>query len=1027
MEFGVLGSLEIRVGGTEVRLGAPKLRALLTSLLLEAGRVVPTERLVDDLWGEDATDQALVSLRSYVSNLRRVVRHHDGASPIVTRGRGYVLDVAPESVDAVRFEAMARQGRDLVEAEPARALELLDTALALWRGPALADVADLPFARAPIARLNELRLTATEDRFEAMLRLGRTSEVVAEAEALVAREPLRERPHAQLMLALYRAGRAADALAVHRRHREHLADELGLDASANIDGLADAILRRDPALDPAVAVTAARLPPVPAVPTTDTDTSTSPALVGRDAELARLARTLQRLRAGEGSVVVVGGEPGIGKTALVRELGRQAADVGLPVVWGRCHETQGAPAFWPWTQVLRTLAEAVDDETLGREVAGAAAGVVQLVPELAARTGQQADVSASDPHAARFALHDAVLAFLARRAAVHGGLVVVIDDLHWGDLASLELVVLLASRARQARVLLAVAHRDTGADRTPELEACLAGVAREDGVTTLALGGLSPDDTAQLVAALEDGEVDASTAEDLHRRAGGNPFFVRQLAQLRAESGGDLGTSAVPVGVRHVIVRRLQLLPADVRVTLDAASVLGQYVDARPLARARGLPLPQVVDHLDTAADHGLVESTGGITTWRFVHALIRDTLTTELPQGRLARLHVAAADALEALPSPPTQAIAEHLWQAADLVESERPIRWLRAAAEEALAVFAYEQGEDHLRRALHLLAHDPGASPEVELAVRLRLVQWLTSMYGWASPAVREVAARACELAGVADLGPGLVSLRWPLWSQYMTRGQLAEAEEAARDLLADVVHEGAPAAVVAGHVAVAYTGTFTGMARDELLGHVAAAEVAVVDADPESLAATPEHLAVALCTTRGIVHALLGDADPAIAGVEAAVAEAVGLGHPFAEAYARMFGGFAAAALDLPEVARGWTSPAIEICDRMELVHLANLTIPSHGWACARTGEDPGLQAARMARAIEELTAAGHRHALPMWWTLYAEVSLLAGDRTGAGTALGRAREIAVELGERAYDRQFARVGALVSAPPGRLSRL
>ena len=188
-------------------------------------------------------------------------------------------------------------------------------------------MADLAFARAPIARLEELRLAALEDRLDALLAVGRASEVVAEAEAHAAAHPLRERPRAQQMLALVRTGRAPEALAVHRAYRELLADELGLDPSERLDALVEAVLRRDPGLAPPAV---SPVPDPPATPASSAPPTAADRLVGRTVEQERLREVVDRLVAGAGGVVLLAGEPGIGKTALLRSLTTDATSQGDP-------------------------------------------------------------------------------------------------------------------------------------------------------------------------------------------------------------------------------------------------------------------------------------------------------------------------------------------------------------------------------------------------------------------------------------------------------------------------------------------------------------------------------------------------------------------------------------------------------------------------------------------------------------------------------------------------------------------------
>jgi DNA-binding SARP family transcriptional activator len=252
MEFRILGPLEVDDGGSVLPLHGARQRALLALLVLNAGQVVSDDRLLDELWGTEPPKSGRTALRVRVSQLRKAL---DGggegaSSPIVTRPPGYLIRIDPEQIDARRFERLLREGTEMLRVgatEPAAST--LREALALWRGPALADLAYESFAQAEAARLEGLRLTAREELAEAELALGRHAELVAELEALTGSEPLRERPRAQLMLALYRSGRAADALACYRDVRRVFVEELGIEPSPALRELERAILRHDPSLD----------------------------------------------------------------------------------------------------------------------------------------------------------------------------------------------------------------------------------------------------------------------------------------------------------------------------------------------------------------------------------------------------------------------------------------------------------------------------------------------------------------------------------------------------------------------------------------------------------------------------------------------------------------------------------------------------------------------------------------------------------------------------------------------------------
>ncbi|MEP6812995.1 MAG: AfsR/SARP family transcriptional regulator, partial [Actinomycetota bacterium] len=246
LEFSILGPLDVLDDGRPVRLGGPKQRAALAILLLNANRVVSVERLADDLYAGAPPVTAVTQVQRQVSDLRKAL----GASVIETRSPGYVLRVEPDGLDLDRFERWTSEAAQAVgRSEHESAADLLGQALALWRGAPLADVAYEPFAQTAIGRLEELRLAALEQRIEAELALGRHDAVVAELEALVWDNPLRERLRGLLMLALYRAGRQAEALDVYRTTRETLVEELGIEPSRALAELQRAILAHDVSLD----------------------------------------------------------------------------------------------------------------------------------------------------------------------------------------------------------------------------------------------------------------------------------------------------------------------------------------------------------------------------------------------------------------------------------------------------------------------------------------------------------------------------------------------------------------------------------------------------------------------------------------------------------------------------------------------------------------------------------------------------------------------------------------------------------
>ena len=259
MEFRVLGPLEVLDDGTALPLGGPRQRLVVASLILDANRVVPTERLIDRIWGDEPPDAVRASLFAYISRLRKLL----GADRIQARPPGYILLAEPNEIDLIRFADLVDEARSQTDREAAAAL--LSQALEMWRGDALSDLVEYDALRPAIARLEEHRLGALEMRIEADLALGRHRETLPALESLTAENPLRERLWSLLILALYRSGRQGDALGAYHRARRLLAEELGIDPSPDLQRLHEQVLSQDAALDrptsPAVSADSPAGPP----------------------------------------------------------------------------------------------------------------------------------------------------------------------------------------------------------------------------------------------------------------------------------------------------------------------------------------------------------------------------------------------------------------------------------------------------------------------------------------------------------------------------------------------------------------------------------------------------------------------------------------------------------------------------------------------------------------------------------------------------------------------------------------------
>jgi DNA-binding SARP family transcriptional activator len=425
VELGILGPFEVRREGQPVVLSGAKQRALLALLTLHANEVLSSERLIDQLWGGAAPGTAASALQVYVSQLRKVLEP-DGPPyrTLVTRPPGYVLVLDAGARDVDRFQALVAEAHEAESA--ADAAGLLREALGLWRGDALGDLAYEPFVQVESARLEELRVVALEELIHYDLELGRHAELVPELETLVAAHPLRERFRAQLMIALYRSGRQADALEAYREARHLLSEELGLDPSTELQELERQILRHDPALAAPVADVPGR--------------RAAGVFVGHDDEIGLLLAGLDDALSGRGRLFLIGGPAGAGKSRLADEVASRGKQRGARVLWGRCWAAGDAPSFWPWIQALR--GRGPDAASTLAEVVGAPA------------------------HAERFELFDATALYLARLTSDQPA-VFVLDDLQSADDDSLLLLEFVASELAVLPLLLLGVHRDANGRLDP--------------------------------------------------------------------------------------------------------------------------------------------------------------------------------------------------------------------------------------------------------------------------------------------------------------------------------------------------------------------------------------------------------------------------------------------------------------------------------------------------------------------------------------------------------------------------------
>ena len=493
------------------------------------------------------------------------------------------------------------------------------------------------------------------------------------------------------------------------------------------------------------------------------DNPRNPGLIGRDDVLAQLVRAVEELVGGRGGLVLLTGEAGIGKSAVVAAAAATAQARGARVLWGWGWPGEGTPAYWPWVQVFRSLV-AADGRPPG--LAAGTPSLARLLPELPGTTDQPA---AGDEltAAARFRLLDELTTVLLA-ATGERPLVVVLEDLQWADAPSLQLLDFLARRLPASRVLVLGTWRDLEQSQGDPLVPLLADLVPRS--TVVPLRPLDEAETARLVAGILGGEPDPALVAGIRRRTGGNPFFVQQVARLLLAQPGE--PAGIPVGVREVVERRLARLGPACATLVTTAAVAGPEFGAALLARVAGEPVATVRNLLDEAVGaHILDGPQGPLRPYRFVHDLFRESILAGLGPPALARLHWRVACALEeerdaGEPVAAAQ-LADHFAQGGPGA-GDAAVRYAALAAAEATRRLAHEEAARQLARALEILDEPAQADRTgllLELAGARRRAGDLAGSWQACLQAA-ELARRAADPNGLARAALGLHAIGTRSW---------------------------------------------------------------------------------------------------------------------------------------------------------------------------------------------------------------------------------------------------------------------
>jgi hypothetical protein len=456
--------------------------------------------------------------------------------------------------------------------------------------------------------------------------------------------------------------------------------------------------------------------------------------VGRERELRDLLRALDDAEAGRGSLLLLAGEPGIGKSRLADELASRAREKGARVLWGKCWEEAGAPAYWPWVQALRSYLRSSDPEQVRAQLGQGAGAIAQMLPEIESIVPDLAPPPPADPESARFRLFDATTTFLVN-ASRDTVLVLVIDDLHAADTASIRFLRFLASQLAESRILVVATYRDVELTPDHPLSADLSELTRESITRLLPIAGLSQSEVGDLIEVTAGRELRSQLVSVLWHETGGNPLFLGEAVRMLSAEGRldeavdpSLLRVSVPPGVRDVITRRVrQLGPPAVR-TLTLGAVLGPEFSLESLRSVGEYGAEELLDLLDGPLQAGLlIHVPGSLGRLRFSHDLVRETLYRDLAPATRVRLHSRVALALEALYGADADThlaeLAHHFFEAARGGDASRAVSYARDAGDEAVRSLAYEEAVRFYTMGLQALELAPSADADFQGELLLAL----------------------------------------------------------------------------------------------------------------------------------------------------------------------------------------------------------------------------------------------------------------------------------------------------------------
>ncbi|MET8145382.1 BTAD domain-containing putative transcriptional regulator [Sphaerisporangium sp. NPDC005288] len=983
----------------------PRQQAYLLALLLaQEGRLVSVGELVDLIWDDDAPASAVNVIHKYVGALRRLLEPalpiRGTGSYLRRRNNGYLFVAGTGMLDLAIFRERAQAGQaTLAERQEEAALDCYVKAVELWQGRAAEGLAYGPTAIPIFAGLNGEFLATCTAAAELAISLGQPERMLAPLQLATSMSPLHEPVHASLISTLGAAGQQAQALSVYQTVRTRLAEELGIDPGPALRAAQQRVLN-ETVTPESVRITdgqPARQPPAPWQHAPAAAMQSAAPLIGRTEELAVLRQATESALAGGRGLVVVDGEPGVGKTRLLEEIAAEADRRGALVVWGRCLEGDGTPSMWPWVQAVGTILNALP----------AAARDKWLATELSRLVDPHDDGSAPamPDSGAQFRQFERVVAAVGETSALRPALLL-FDDLQWADVASLRLFGHLVTRLPD-RIAIIGALRDRAPTPGTHLSRMLAATSRVAGQRRIRLGPLSLVEVAEVVRSETNQFPAPGATRSIHARTGGNPFFVRELSRLLADEGvftqDAVARAGVPSTVRDVVRDRMGELNDDTQRLLQIAALIGRDVGLALLARAAGLDIPTCLDRLEPLEALGLLGPTADDPyAFRFAHDLVRESVAGTTPLWRTPSLHLSVADALEhfdAEGESVAERLAFHLWAAGPLADSARTAHAMVRAGRHAAAKSAFQAAERHLRQAAEIARTAGLAEVELSALSQLTAVLGMSSMYGDLIPELLERAEQLARGLGREVEATDFLFSRWVVHQQGI---ELDRSGPLARRLFDQGKASSDPIVYAYGMHAWGLHQWDLGNIRESFRLLTESHQAMLRDLAEGEDNPVRHDLQLLMIGTLAEISALHGEADAARALLDTLEADA---GHdPYAVTIwsaiavrTAVIVGDSASALRAAE--RG-----IAVDPGFSFVFLGTYQRLARWWALAMTGQDPAGAAAEAERLIATNLLGPPRSCVATWHGLLGEMRLAAGAPAEAAAALDLADHYVNTYGQR-----------------------